>query len=170
MRRIPALVLLAASLLLASCTRSADPLDWKLKGERPAQMQAWFDENLPLMPDELAGELAGCVEYIRQTLPPARTNEPLEKANYFCNRLNGKTVREVLTEGHELAVRQILARISVLSSDLLRTLKPRDNPTEEQQSRLDKVTAGYRSAIDRLKEEQAKREKRLEELRAPVTK
>jgi hypothetical protein len=159
--------LLAGGLLLvlAGCGPSKDPLDWKIDASDPTALQEWFDTKVAQLPDPISREFRACISNIQLTLPPARTTAPLEKANYLCARLNGKTVRDVLIEGNELSYKMMLARSKTQSDTLLRLISAGEGLTDYQRSELPDRIAYARAELDQSRQLIARGEKRLEELR-----
>jgi hypothetical protein len=149
-------------LLLAGCSRSADPLDWKIEAGDPTEMQAWLGKHLPAMPAAVSRELNVCINNISLKLPPARTGAPAEKVNRLCQRLDGKTVREVLIEGNELSYQMLLARTKTLSDDILRLTNVTERLTDAQEEQL----AEIRVSLGQTKTQLDRAEKRVAELRA----
>jgi hypothetical protein len=163
--RTLAFVWLALVTLLAGCGRGPDPLEWKVAAAQPTEMQQWLEENLPLMPPKIARELRACISNIQITLPPARTTEPLEQANKLCARLHGRTVRSILIEGNELSHRMLLARVKNRSEELVTLLNVGEGATEEQRDAQMARAAEARLDLQEVRQELARGEKRLEELR-----
>ena len=157
---------LAGLVLLAACSRPADPLEWKFDAASPAAMQAWLEQNLPLMPPKLARELRACISNIQITLPPPRTTEPLEPANKLCARLDGRTVRAILIEGNELSHQMLLARAKNRSDELVTLMNAGEDETEEQRDAQMARAAEARLDLQEVKQQLARGEKRLDELRA----
>lgn len=122
------------------------------------------------MPPAMGREFSVCVSNIQLTLPPAKTMEPLEKANHLCARLNGRTVRSILIEGNELSYKMMLARTKNQSDALLRLVNAGDNLTAEQKAELPTLIAEARSRLDESRAQMARGEKRLAELRETVGK
>ncbi|HWA24666.1 MAG TPA: hypothetical protein VG734_03250 [Lacunisphaera sp.] len=162
MNRTLALVLLAG-LCLPGCSRSVDPLDWKIQAGDPAELDDWFTRNLRLMPPELSDEVIVSFNNIRaDTL----TGKPIQKDQRVCKRVDGHTVRELLIEGHELANRQALVVMARQSDVVVRlladahTLSPEDLKKREAQMNAQLALQG------RLEKQLKEGEARVAALRA----
>ncbi len=166
MKRTLSGLLVIALLLLTGCGPGKDPLDWPVDASSPESLQVWFDSKIPLMPPAMGREFGVCVSNIQLTLPPARTTEPLEKAHHLCARLNGKTVRDILIEGNELSYQTTLARTRNLSDELVRLIGAGEGLTDYQRSELPDRIAAARAQLDESRQQMARGEKRLAELRA----
>lgn len=148
--------------LFAGCTRSVDPLEWKLSGDTPVELQNWLNDNLPLMPRPLAEELAVCVSNIQGLTPGGFSNDLSDKARNLTRRLDGKTVREVLIEGHEITNRSLLARLQSQADMITRFIERHEELTADQEAAI----ADRKATMERTKQHLAESDRRLEQLRA----
>ena len=169
-KRTLALFWIAALVALAGCSRSKDPLEWKIDAAHPAAMQDWLDTNVPLMPTKLGLELRWSIGNIQITLPPPKTREPLEQANKLCARIDGRTVRAVLIEGYELSHNVLLARAKNRSDELVSLLNAGEGATDEQRDDQMARAANARLDLQEVKQQLAKSEQRLDELRSVAAK
>ena len=159
------LCLLLAGLVLAGCERqSADPLEWKLEGDRPDELQAWLDTNTARMTPKLAGELAASVNNIG-----AKTHDPdpARKANLLCRKLDGHTVREVLIAGHRISREALLARLQRESGNLVQLVNLTSIEKPGDEARLQARVTATRQYISQLEQQLTKINSRLEELAWP---
>ncbi len=164
-QRTLALLWLACLGLLAGCGRPADPLEWKIGAAHPAAMQEWLDDNIPLMPPKVGRELRACISNIQITLPPAKTNSPLEQANKLCARIDGRTVRAILIEGNELSHQMLVARAKNYSDELIAMMNAGEGASEEVRDAQMARAAEARLNLQEVKQQLARGQKRLDELR-----
>jgi len=164
-KRIP-VWLLIGSLLLGGCARSADPLDWKIECRHIDDLQDWLDTNLDLMPAELAREFSFCFNNIKVSTTSGWTGTVQEREDRICARLRDRTVRAVLIEGNELALRGLTAHRQNESDNLVRLLALSGDAPAPQQKQLDARIQRTQAAIERLKQAEARSEQRLADLRA----
>lgn len=154
--------------MLAGCAkRPADPLEWKLTGDRPAKLQEWIDTNLPLMTPQLGGEFSASVRNIQANI---RGTDPVRNAAVLYQKLNGRTVREILIEGHEIARDLTLARLNRESHNLLQLVNLSSDLTAAEKERRETQLTARRNYIARLQETLDKGDSRLAELRAAYSK
>lgn len=153
--------LLAVIILLglSGCSRPENPLDWEVKGRRPATLQRWLDKNLPLMPPEVAGELQqACLDLV--TLMPKRDqNSENERAVRLVEEIRGNKVREVIAKGLRMRIRDMEARIDNQSRTLLALIAREPGPTPAQQESHQKMVARYRATLEQLTAQLAQFEK-----------
>ena len=76
------------------------------------------------MPLDLAEEAVVCINNIRADTPPGPTGK--QRDFRFCRRIDGRTVRDALIEGHELANRMLQARIANESDAVVSLLSSAD--------------------------------------------
>jgi hypothetical protein len=126
-------LVLFACLYFAGCSRSADPLDWKISASDPAELAQWFDKNLHLMPGPLSDEVI--ISFNNIKADTFLRGSPNTKEYRVCRRIDGHTVCELLIEGHELANRDALAVMAKQSNVVVVMLKDADtlNPEELKQ-------------------------------------
>lgn len=167
MNRTLPLVLFAV-LCLAGCSRSADPLDWKIKAGDPAEMEQWFGKNLHLMPGELSDEVI--ISFNNIKVDTGLRGNPRSKVYRVCRRIDGLTVRELLIEGHELANRDALAVMARQSNVVVVLLKDADTLGPEElkqreaqmnaqlkaQARLEKLLKDGEARVAALRARQSK--------------
>ena len=163
-------LVLFACLALAGCTRSADPLDWKIEADDINELQGWFDRNLALMPDDLAREVLLSVNNIRASTHAGSLADPIAKANHLAHRLNGHTIRSVLIDGNEAGVRMLEARIQNGYDALQSMAKADDNLSGEQRVQWQAQGKRLRDYQDTMKQTLEKAYRRLAELRASPAK
>ncbi len=153
-------------LILAGCIpsgpRDPDPLAWKVEADDGNELQAWFDTNLPLMPEETARELAVCFSNIRSLSYAGPNASPVAKANHLAHQLNGRTVRDLLIEGNEMGVRTLEREVDANADMLLRMV----NATDGTEPRVEAMIKRQRDRLDALKERLAKAHAHLMELHA----
>ena len=155
---------LFACLSLAGCTRSADPLAWKIQAGDPGQLQDWLGKNVWLMSPALADEVSVCLTNIRTSTPLGPTGK--QQDFLFCQRLDGHTLREALIEGHELANRMVLARIANESDAVVRLLRTADTLGPEELRQREALMNAHLAARTSWEQRLKQSEKRLAGLRA----
>lgn len=170
MSRILAPLVLSAGLLLSGCTRSADPLDWKIEGRHINDLQKSIDDIIAQLPPELSHELVFCFSNIKADTLANRPGTVKEQEDRICRRLREKSVREVLIEGYELARRKSEAQLAYQSDLLVRLLKRDDRTTDARGQPMAQRIEVTKTLIESLKQKQAKSERRLAELRATAAK
>lgn len=158
------LLALIVLLGLSACSRPENPLDWEIKGRRPATLQRWLDKNLPLMPPEVAGELQqACLDLV--TLMPKRDqNSENERAIRLVQEIRGNKVREVIAKGLRIRIRDMEARIDNHSRNLLALVARDPGSSPVQQQYHEKMVAQYRTTLEQFTAELAQFEKRLHEV------
>lgn len=174
MGRLVSVLLLGLTLLLAGCTRNEirgpDPLDWKIHAGDKDEVQQWLDENLPLMTPELAGEVAACVNNIKALTPLGPEGLSIQRDERFAHSVDGKTVRDLLVAGHEMANEMLVARINNESDKVLRLTVAREDIPDEQRSATEKRLKSLRESLAVLKQKLAEANHRLDELHAGAVK
>ena len=165
MIRTLALVLLAA-LCLGGCSRSTDPLDWKIQAGDPAELDNWFAKNLHLMPLELSDEVIISFNNIKANTPPVPHRGPSNREYGICRKIDGHTVRELLIEGHELANRQAMAVIAKQSDMVVRMLADADTLSPEELKQREAMMNDQLARKSRLEKTLKAGEARLAELRS----
>jgi hypothetical protein len=163
-------ILLLAGVFLAGCSRSADPLDWKIEGRHISDLQKSFDGIIAKLPPELAQEFAFCFGNIKVDTLANLSGTVKEREDRICRRLREKSVREVLIEGYELAHQTSAAHLAYQSDQLVRLLKRDDPSTDARAPSMSQRIEVTKTLIESLKQKQAKSERRLAELRATAAK
>jgi hypothetical protein len=155
---------LLCGLILSGCTRSQDPLDWKIAGSRPDQIRAWVDKNLPLMPRDIADEFSVALSNIKANTYRGRDDDLTEKDRRFCLRIKGRTVRAVMIEGKEMQTRLLTARLQNESTTILQLIRLSESSPPEKQAQLQRRVEFHRENLNRLKLQLEKTEQHLAEL------
>lgn len=161
MRRALGLLCVLFACLATGCNRPPDPLDWKISGDTPGEIDVWFHENLPLMPEELAAELTNCVRNIQLLTPTGINADGKDRARNLTRRLDGKTVRAVLIEGTEIENRTLVAKLQTQADFISRFIQRNEELNAEQMSAI----ADRKQLMERIKGHIAKSDARLAELR-----
>lgn len=169
--RTPTLVLLLLGLILSGCSRSADPLDWKIEGRHIDELRGALDEITDHLAPELGREFAFCCANIKADALAGRQAESAGQRNdRICRRLRGKSVREILIEGNELAHQASATQLALQSEKLVRLLDVSDHQPEARRAYHAQSIDYTKKLIESLKRAQAKSGQRLAELRAPAAK
>jgi hypothetical protein len=160
-------ILLLVGLLLAGCSRHADPLDWKIGGRHLADLQESLERVVASLPDDLRTEFIFCFNNIKADLLANRAGTRREQENRVCRRLRGRTVREILIEGNSLAYRTIATRILQESDSLMLVIEHSPRETEAQREMAARRIEQRQARLEYLKQAIGKSDRRLAELRAP---
>jgi hypothetical protein len=155
-------LVLFACLGLAGCSRSADPLDWKIQAGHPAELQNWMAGSIWSKSPALAGELTVCLTNIRTDTSVGPSGK--QKDYRFCQRVDGRTVREALIEGHELANRTMRASITSESDAVVRLLGTADTLSPEELRKCEAVMNAHLAAKEMWTQRLKQSEKRIAEL------
>jgi hypothetical protein len=158
-------LVLFAALCLAGCSRSADPLDWKIQATDPAELGKWFDKNLHLMPGPLSDEVIISFHNIKADTAPGPMGSSSKREYRVCRRLDGHTVRELLIEGHELANRKALAGMTNQSDAVVRLLKDADTLGPEELKKREALMNAHLALQSRLEKQLKDGEARVAVLR-----
>ena len=119
-------ILLAALILstLVGCNRrGADPLEWRVQGRTPIQLQNWVDETIRRMPPELGKEYTSAVITILNMTRRPNTQEPDDANDPLCLRLNKRTVREIIIEANNLEINRCRNTIGNEYTNLTRSVQ-----------------------------------------------
>lgn len=165
MTRTLPLVLLAC-LWLAGCSRSADPLDWRIKAGDPAELDRWFAQNLHLMPPGISDEVIISFNNLKADTSANVMGLPVKKEYRVCKRVDGHTVRELLIEGHELANRQALAQMANQSEAVVRLLKGAETVSPEDLKKREALMNAHLAVQGKLEKQLKEGEARVAALRA----
>jgi len=157
------LLALATGLVLAGCTRSADPLEWKIRADDPGELQNWLGKNLLAMPLDLAAEAVVCINNIRADTSQGPTGK--QRDYRLCQRINGRTIREALIEGHELADRMLQARIANESDAVVSLLSSADQLGPEDLKKREALMNAHLAAKGKWEQELTRGERRIASLR-----
>ncbi len=168
-RTLPRFLLLAG-LLLSGCSRSADPLDWKIEGHDLNDLQESTDRIVASLPAALSQEFVFCFSNIKADTLTNQSGTAKDQEDRICRRLRDKSVREVLIEGYELACQASETQLAYQSDLLVRLLKRDDRATDARGRPMSQRIEETKTLIESLKQKQAKSERRLAELRASVPK
>lgn len=167
----PLFTLLLALALLAGCSRaelrSVDPYDWKIHADDGDELDAWFNENVPLLPEELQREFTTCLGNIQSSVyagPNSRGSD--KRGNSLAAKLDGRSVRDVLIEGNEAGARLLEARLERETDALLRLV----NTSAGDETGLPKAMTHQRARVDALKQQLARVQDHLTELHAGAIK
>jgi hypothetical protein len=160
------ILVLAAGLGLAGCSRSADPLDWKIQAGDPAELENWFAKNVLLMPPELGDEVIVSFNNIKANTPPVPHAGPSNREYNICRHIDGHTVRELVIEGHELANRQAMMTIARQSDMVLRMLADADTLGPEELKQREALMNTQLALQARLQQTLKNGEARLAALRS----
>ena len=163
MNRTLPLVLFAA-LCLAGCSRSADPLDWKIQAGDPAALEQWFAQNLHLMPPGLSDEVI--ISFNNIKADTSLRGNPNTKEYRVCRRIDGHTVRELVIEGHELANRDALAVMARQSDVVVVLLKDAHTLGPEELKQREALMNAQLKVQARLEKQLKDGEARIAALRA----
>lgn len=164
MNRVLSLLLLSAGLLATGCTRSADPLTWRIEGRHIGDLQQSLERISATLPTGLDREFAFCFNNIMAEVRSNRSGTREEQENRVCRRIRNKSVRDILIEGNRLARQAIAVRFNEESGYLLRLLDQSDLYSEAQRRTLPARIEVARIRLDRLKDALAKSNRRLAEL------
>jgi hypothetical protein len=156
-------LVLFAALCLAGCSRSVDPLDWKISAGDPAELEHWFAKNLHLMPPALSDEVI--ISFHNLKADTALRGNPNTKEYRVCGRIDGRTVRELLIEGHELANRKALAGMTNQSEAVVRLLKDADTLGPEELRKREALMNAHLALQSRLEKQLKDGEARVAVLR-----
>lgn len=164
-RTIPRFLFLIG-LLLTGCSRSADPLDWKIEGRHLPDLQESLDRIIASLPKDLSHEFIFCFNNIKADTLSDQSGTLKEQEDRVCRRLRDKRVREILIEGYEIAGRASEAQLAYQSDLLVRLLKRDDRATDARGKPMSQRIKETKAVIESLKQKQEKSERRLAELRA----
>jgi hypothetical protein len=169
--RLLAPILLVLTALLSGCTRSADPLDWRIEGRHIHDLRKSTDRIVASLPAEISQEFIFCFGNIKaDMLATSRASTVKEQEDRLCRRTRDKSVREILIEGYELANLASEVQLAYQSDLLVRLLKRDDRDTDTPGQSMSQRIAVTKTLIESLKQKQTKSERRLAELRATAAK
>ena len=163
-------LLVGALLWLSGCTRSTDPLDWKIEGRHLDDLKKSTEHIVASLPQELSQEFVFCCSNIKADALAKQPGTATAQADLLCRRLREKSVREVLIEGYGLAHRTSEAQLAYQSDLLVRLLQRDDLTTDARGQPMAQRIESTKTLIESLKQKQAKSERRLAELRATAAK
>jgi len=159
------LYLLTLCVVLAGCTPH-DPLDWKVSAKTPEDFETWRDSHVQLLPDDLREEFTRSFGWFAKLSPgsvaPSSFNDT---TNFICRKLNGRMVRLVILEGYELETRELQARISTRSDNILKNIAMTEginDPAIEQ--RFDRARRAQAESIETMEKRLRFIETRVNEL------
>ena len=164
-------ILLAALILntLVGCNRrGADPLEWRVQGRTPIQLQNWVDETIRRMPPELGKEYTSAVITILNMTRRPNTQEPDDANDPLCLRLNKRTVREIIIEANNLEINRCRNAVSNEYTNLTRSVEQTskfDYPAKELE-KFEQRKERSQKYIKELEEQIARKIARVAELTA----
>ena len=158
-----------AGLFFAACSPPPDPRTAPIAAATPGDFAAWKNAACEKFPPAERDEFDRCINQIRlgiRTRNEARGDAAVAQA--LCDRINEKTVREVLIMAYTFEAGDIPKDLEIQRATLAKTDAVLDGPGS------DSSKAGARAfrvavvdAIDKLESRLAKAKARLEELQKP---
>jgi hypothetical protein len=112
----------AVCFLILGCT-PRDPMDWKVQAHTLSKLDDWWTENRELLPPETASELHDAFNVIAGTTFREDNDKAMDNPNDpLCRRLDGRKIRDIIIEGHQIADESLLSKIireqDVLASNI----------------------------------------------------
>ena len=161
-----------AAIVLAN-QQPSDPLDWRVKAKTPEDFEQWSDDNIHLLPPDLAKELYRAFSNIEARTPQSR---PLKKdSDYlsetvpFCVRIHHRTIRAVLIDGYSAANETLSLGITLESDNIIKNLKRQEtlDAKSPEYERFERKIAAQEKTIAASKVEIEKNTLRLTALAGP---
>ena len=138
-------------------------MEWKIRAGDPAELQNWLGETLLVMPLDLANEMVVCINNIRADTSQGPTGR--QRDYRFCHRINGRTIREALVEGHDLANRMLQARIANEVDAVVRLLSSADQLGPEDLKKREAQMNAHMAAKEKWEQDLSRGEMRVAGLR-----
>lgn len=158
-------------ILLASCARPRDPLDWKVSANTPADYTEWVATVSPKLPPDLVREYNELwYEYVIVSGRAGVARNPNDANDPVCRELNGRSLRMVLVRGYELKKARLDRKIASDTELLLHDIQSSgDAKTDDAERRWTTRIDLRKREIDDLKQEIVTIDRRLADLlrRAP---